>query len=797
MSDATYKNYSQYFDLEKIIGKIKKYLKNFDEELFLKAFEFAEKSHRGQFRKDGVTPYLIHPVNTVEILTHLRADEDVLISALLHDVPEDTKINISELKNVFGAKVAFLVDGITKLAKVHYQHNMPERQIESLKKLLLHTAKDPRVIIIKLADRLHNMRTLKYIDKPEKRLRIARETLEIYVPIANLLGIQDLKTKLENWCFRYLFPTEYFKLKEKVAVYDQQNKEAMEKFIVEVSNILAKQNIKATIQARKKSLYSVYKKICALGKTIDDLDDRIGIRIIVHDIPQCYQILGIVHMSFVPKPQRFKDYIASPKINGYQSLHTCVFGVNGVVTEVQIRTRQMHLEAEYGIAAHFFYKEATKNAGSSLFITNDKRSSWVRKILAMEKAQKSDSDDFIENLKLDVFQDRIFVFTPKGATIDLPQNATAIDFAYAIHTEIGHHAQKVEINNAVKPITTTLKTGDVIKIITTKENVPELYWLSFARTNLARNKIRAYLRKIGKKRKIKDGKRMLQKEFDIAGLGLFEDINFKRIKIAVNKFLGKNYHNVNDLLISIGEGVIKPSNVVKAIKKIPRYSKFSRLNFLKYLWKKRTAIEGFIVNLNIITESRVGVLKEIMDVLYKNSLRIISIKGKSDPEIQFDRFLVQIIVDDMEKVSRIFDELEQLPGVLSIQRILYRAYFYFVLFLTLFLWLAYPLLVHYLNEFEFLHNYYWIINLLLYGGFITLVFIIIYMMKIVKRSFPLVRHRNTMWIILFSILTVAVASLLFGLIHYEIHPSWFVIFGGILLMYIYLGLGYLKVRPKE
>ncbi|MBU1445922.1 RelA/SpoT family protein, partial [Patescibacteria group bacterium] len=467
-------------EIEEIIAEVKQYLPDFDEKKFLKAFEFARNAHADQLRKDGTTPYIWHPIEAVKILVGLRVDEATLITALLHDVPEDTNRTLNEVGKLFGEKVAFLVDGVTKLSKVHYKYHMEERQVESLKKLLIHSAKDPRVILVKLADRLHNMRTLDNVN-PTKRLRIAKETIEIYVPIANLLGISDLKRTLEDLCFKYLLPTDYKRITEHIEDNQVKQKKTLETTIKIIEKELAKANIKTLkLSGRQKTPYSIFKKTIRKNKEVDELEDLLALRIIVETERDCYLALGIVHSIFRPKPGRFKDYIAVPKPNGYQSLHTVVFGVKGEITEFQIRTEKMHIDGKYGIAAHYFYKDDQyKNEKQSEKNYRQQHSQWAEKILEYQKANYN-AEHFLEALKIDIFHDRIFTFTPKGDSIDLPSGASPIDFAYAIHTEVGDNAIKAKINDVIVPLTTTLKTGDVIEIITSdKQKGPEREWLIF------------------------------------------------------------------------------------------------------------------------------------------------------------------------------------------------------------------------------------------------------------------------------------------------------------------------------
>lgn len=779
-------NYKKYFDIDAILNDIKEYLPNFDRKRFLDAFSFAEKAHRGQMRKDEVTPYIVHPVNTVKILVTLHADEDTLISALLHDVPEDTKYEIHNIKDLFGTKIAFLVDGITKLSKVQYKHNMPERQIESLKKLLLHTAEDLRVVIIKLADRLHNMQTLQNIKKPEKRLRIASETLEIYVPIANLLGIRELKSQLEDLCFKYLFPTEYKELCENLEASKKKRENISNKFIEVINKGLRENKIKGKISIRHKNLYSIYKKLCSLGKTIGDVDDRIGVVIIAEKAPECYQVLGIVHSKFVPKTDRFKDYISNPKTNDYQSLHSTVFGVDGVLTEVQIRTEKMNIEAEYGIAANFFYR----SEGKDLLSSDLKRSAWVKQILEMEKTDKS-SDDFIEDLKLDIFQDRIFVFTPKGEPIDLPKGATVIDFAYAIHTDIGRHASKADINGQLRPITTTLNTRDVVSVKTSKGVAPELSWLSFAKTSLAKNKILSYLKRISVEKKIMGGHKILQKEFDIYGLGICQNVNFKKLKIRLKEMLDKNFKNISELFIAICEGDVKAINVVRALEKDYKHARRYTGKMTDKDFKK-----GIRVYMKVVANNRFGLLRDISEVLYKHAINMYSLKGWASKFEKTAYFTSQILVEDLETVSHIFDELEQIEDVRSVYRISRKGLYLFSVGVTFIgiAWIFHPLILRFLGESEFQESNPIISGFVLYAGLFSLIFMVLYLTSVVKKYFPIVRNAARLWFIAFTIPIIAIIALAIELLIFDLTLSWLAIFLEVTLIYGYIGLSYLNFK---
>lgn len=779
MTDSTYK---KYFDLDVIMTDIESYLPKFNKELFLKAFDFAEKAHHGQFRKDGVTPYFVHPVSAMMILVSMHADQDVLISALLHDVPEDTKFDIHEVKHMFGEEVSFLVDGITKLSKVHYQHNMPEREIESLKKLFLHTAKDPRVILIKLADRLHNMRTLQFIDKPEKRLRIATETLEIFVPIANLLGMNLIKTELEDLCFKFLFPTEYDKLKFKIKDGNDRNKQGVKKIIETVEKELVKQKITAEISPREKGLYRAYKRICSIGRTIDTIRDRISLKILVKNETECYQVLGIIHKIFTPKTHSFEDYIANPKINGYQSLHTIIFGMNGIETEIQIQTKQMNLESEYGIAAAYFQNKP--------LVIDREKYSWLDNIMAIEKGQNV-SSDFLSDLKVDIFQERILVFTPKGRSVDLPKGASVIDFAYAIHSDIGNHAVKAEINGETGPITTILKTGDIVNVMTEQEAYPELYWLSFTKTNVAKNKILAHLRKTSRQKKMEEGRKLLQKEFDIAGLGLCHDISFRKTRDFLNKAFNQTFTNIKDLYVAIGGGEIKAINVLKALKDIDK-------KFHGVLENKKES--GIKVEIKITAKNRFGLLRDVSSIFYRHVNDLLYFNAWTSRNFEYAHFKVQAIVSDIEDVSHIFEELEQFDDVYSVYRVSPKgtSMVYLTSILAVIIWIIHPVLLQSFLQYEerpdadlFLAD-----GLILFG-LSSLVLIILYLTSLIKRYFPLARDRMLIWITSFVAPLIAIAVLFAELSSWNNHLRTTFTIIALVLVSIFLGINYLSYKKMN
>ena len=468
--------------IDQIINKVKENDPQADTDLLALAYEYAEKAHGSQKRKSG-EPYIQHCLHTAFVLAQIKADLNTVIAGILHDVPEDTDRTLEDIQKNFGEEVAFLVEGITKLSKIKYRG--VERYRESLRKMFLAMAKDVRVILIKFSDRLHNLRTLDALPK-EKRLRIAQETMEIYAPIAGILGVWRLKWQLEDICFKYLYPEEYKKLEYK---YEVEKKVERNKYTQKVKNILGQKlqenNITFTIESRFKHLYSIYKKIQQKDRQFDEIYDVFALRVIVPTIQDCYKTLGIIHGLWKPKANRIKDYIAVPKPNGYSSLHTTVFGPENKATEFQIRTPEMHEKSLYGIAAHWHYKQMTGGDAKP-----GKQPRWIQDLLNIQRDAK-DTDDFIQKIKVDVFKNRIFVFTPKGDVIDLPEDASPVDFAYCIHTDIGNMCSGAKVNERIVSLDTPLKNGDVVEILIDKNRKgPSPDWISFVKTNQARSRIK-------------------------------------------------------------------------------------------------------------------------------------------------------------------------------------------------------------------------------------------------------------------------------------------------------------------
>lgn len=487
-----------------LIDTIHSYLPQADCEDVTKAYHAAEEAHKEQHRVSG-EPYILHPLAVAQILADMKIDTTTITAALLHDVVEDTACTLEDLRNEFGREVAFLVDGVTKLSRLNYR-TKEDQQLNSMRKMFLAMAKDVRVVVIKLADRLHNMRTLRYM-RSDKQKRIAQETLEIFAPLAHRLGIFNIKWELEDLSFRYLEPDKYYDLVDQM----KQKRHVREEIVNEAIDVLRKAlddaHIHCEINGRPKHFYSIYKKMKKDNRDLSQVYDLFAIRVIVDDVKDCYGVLGIVHSLWKPLPYRFKDYIAMPKPNNYQSLHTTVIGTRGQPVEIQIRTWEMHHIAEYGVAAHWRYKEGNQTANKDAF---DEKMGWLRNLL--EWQDTSNPQEFVNALKLDAFSDEVFVFSPRGDVIDLPQGAIPIDFAYRIHTDVGHRCVGAKINGKIVPLDYRLKNGDIVEIITSKTGKPSLDWLNIVGSSESRSKIRNWFKKENREENIEKGLEALERE---------------------------------------------------------------------------------------------------------------------------------------------------------------------------------------------------------------------------------------------------------------------------------------------
>ncbi|MBE7013762.1 MAG: bifunctional (p)ppGpp synthetase/guanosine-3',5'-bis(diphosphate) 3'-pyrophosphohydrolase [Ruminococcaceae bacterium] len=539
----------------KLIEKMEKVNKKVNKEFIKKAFFFAKESHEGQFRVSG-EPYYEHPVSVAMILVDLGMDDVTVASALLHDVLEDTEVTHEEMEKKFGKEVVELVEGVTKLGKIPYS-SKEEQQIENLRKMFLAMAKDIRVIIIKLADRLHNLRTMKSMPD-EKRREKALETMEIYAPLAHRLGIYSIKWEIEDISLMYLDPVAYKEISSQIAQKREERLVALDEIKQNIKEKIEELGIKATIDGRVKHFYSIYRKMYSKNITMDSIYDLFAIRVIVDQIPDCYSVLGVAHELYKPMPGRFKDYISMPKKNMYQSLHSTLISSNGTPFEIQIRTYDMHKTAEYGVAAHWKYKEG-KESASDL----DNKLTWVRQLLEIEK-DNDNPKEFISNLKIDLFSDEVFVFTPKGDVVSLPSGSTAIDFAFAIHSQIGWKMVGAKVNGKIIQLETPLKNGDVVDIITSSHTMgPSNDWLKIAKTSQARNKINAWFKKENREENVGKGKDLLEKEFKKVNLDVSEFSNPELQGFVLKKF---SFNHIDDFYATLGFGRISVEKVMNRVK---------------------------------------------------------------------------------------------------------------------------------------------------------------------------------------------------------------------------------------
>ena len=550
--------YKENITIDEIINTVTEKRKNANTELIRKAYEFAKKNHGDQRRKSGEL-YIIHPLNVAYILAGLELDDETICAALLHDVVEDTEVTSKQLEEEFGTEIYEMVEGVTKLSKIPYT-SVEEEQVENYRKMFLAMGKDIRVILIKLADRLHNMRTLKYLSR-ERQIANAQETIDLYAPLANRLGIYTLKWELEDLSLKYLKPDEY---KEIIQGLDEK-REARLKFIEkmkqEIIEKIKEQGIEAEVTGRAKHIYSIYRKMKRDNHTLDQIYDLFALRIIVNSVKDCYACLGIVHELYNPMPGRFKDYISVPKTNMYQSLHTTLIGPKGVPFEVQIRTWDMHRTSEYGIAAHWAYKDANKTKKSNVIVSEDKLS-WLRETLEWQK-NTQDPQEFLNTLKTELFEDEVYVFTRSGDIKVLPKGATPIDFAYSIHTEIGNKMTGCKINSKMMPIITKLNNGDIVEIITTDNpKGPSRDWLKFIKSSGAKNKILQWFKKAEREENIEKGKELLAKEIKKIGMTETEMYKQEYINAVLERY---KYNSTNDMYSAIGFGAISAGKIVSKL----------------------------------------------------------------------------------------------------------------------------------------------------------------------------------------------------------------------------------------
>jgi guanosine-3',5'-bis(diphosphate) 3'-pyrophosphohydrolase len=526
------------------------YLTDGDRSMLKRAFELADKAHSGQFRLSG-EPYIEHPLAVAGLLAELRLDPDTLAASILHDTVEDTDVTLADLNRDFNEHVAKLVEGVTKLGKIHV-HTREQAQAENIRKMLVAMAEDIRVVLIKLADRLHNMRTVEAHNN-ERRARISRETLDIYAPLAHRLGIWQIKAELEDLAFAQLDPDNYHAVEAKLRTKSQERAT----FIRDVTEILEREfeplEVRAEISGRPKNVYSIFEKMRRQQKDFDEIYDIVAIRILVDSVKDCYGALGVVHSLWKPIPGRFKDYIAMPKGNGYQSLHTTVVSHTGEAMEIQIRTFEMHHTSEFGVAAHWHYKAGASQAKF------DERYSWLRLLMDWQK-ELLDAEAFVDTVKVDIFQDEVFVFTPRGDVRSLPAGSTPVDFAYRVHTDVGHHCIGAKVNSKMVPLDYRLQNGDIVEILTTKApHGPSRDWLNFVKTSSAREKIRSWFKKERREENVTTGRELLDKEFRRLRQIALGSIKDERLNDLVKDF---KFTATDDFFAAIGYGDVSPRGVV-------------------------------------------------------------------------------------------------------------------------------------------------------------------------------------------------------------------------------------------
>ena len=555
------KGFNKEEALQEFMDYVHSYLGDDECDQIMKAFTLADKAHEGQFRASG-EPYIMHPLAVAEILAHLQIDHITLIAALLHDVVEDTEYTKEDIEKLFGAEVAFLVDGVTKLNQFQYE-TKEDRQMENYRKMILAMAKDVRVVVIKLGDRLHNMRTLKHM-RSDKQKRIAKETLEIFAPLAHRLGIFNVKWELEDLSFRYLEPDKYYDLVDQMKQKRQAREDIVNDTMEQLTKALGEAGIKADIKGRPKHFYSIYKKMKKDNRDLSQIYDLLAVRVIVDTVPDCYAVLGIAHSIWKPLPYRFKDYISMPKSNMYQSLHTTVIGTMGQPVEIQIRTWEMHRVSEYGVAAHWRYKEGNKGADKEF----DQKVAWLRQVL--EWQDTSNPKELVNALKLDVFSGEVFVFTPKGDVVKLPIGSVPLDFAYRVHTDVGHRCVGAKVNGKIVPLDYTLQNGDIVDIITSKTGKPSLDWLNIVGSSESKNKIRNWFKRENKEENIEKGLEALEREAKRLNYSWKELCCDNRIQQVVKQLKS---NTENELYAACGYGGIPVSTVLLRLVELYKKSK--------------------------------------------------------------------------------------------------------------------------------------------------------------------------------------------------------------------------------
>jgi GTP diphosphokinase / guanosine-3',5'-bis(diphosphate) 3'-diphosphatase len=716
--------------VEEVIHRMRAYYPEVDQNILEHAFKFAAKAHEGQKRSSG-EDYIIHPLNVAGTLVKLRMDLHSVVAGFLHDVVEDCNVTPEQIEKEFGQEVAGIVIGLTKISKIKFK-SKEEAQIENFRKMVVAMAKDLRVIIVKLADRMHNMRTLQYISE-SKQKQIAQETLDIYVPLASRLGINSVKAELEDLCLRFIKPEMYYRLAEKVAMKKTDRDLYIKDTIEVIQEKLNEYSVKAEVKGRPKHFYSIYKKMISRDVDFDQIPDILAFRIIVGNITECYKALGIIHSSFTPIPGRFKDYIAIPKVNNYQSLHTTVIGPKAERIEIQIRTNEMDEVAETGVAAHWKYKEGLNSGGIKL--------DWVEELLEFNKTVDSNTE-FMAHIKNDLDLGGVFVFTPNGDVRELSPGSTPLDFAYSVHTEVGNKCVGAKVNGRIVPLRYRLKSGDTVEVLTSKTQVPSKDWLNIVKSSRAKSKIKQWLQKIERDKNRDLGKELLDKAFKVYGFSLKTMAKKEEYQAVLQKF---NYKTEDELFVNVGGGKFTAREIVKLIpslqklaededidKKIEEIDTYSQA-LQKSVRKKSNsdnaiivdgeddvvarlakccnpipgdAIVGYItrgrgisvhtaqcsrvlsgelgrnvkvewnkdfsfshpVNMRVITHDKPGILSAISKTINNQGINIRSALAKSLPDRK-GSFIFEVEVKDYSELLKLINNLESMEEVISVNRI--------------------------------------------------------------------------------------------------------------------------------
>lgn len=788
------KNYSvEDQSLSRLIDTLKKRNSKVNLDRVRCAFDFAKKAHEGQFRMSGA-PYICHPAEAANILAELSLDEDTIIAGLLHDVPEDTDMNVDDVERTFGKKVARLVDAVTKLSKVYYKYSMDARQIHSLRKMFIETANDPRVIIVKLADRLHNMRTLQYL-RPDKQQRIAKETLEIYAPLANLYGIYQLRRELEDLCFMYLQPEEYSRIESFIHDNEKKRMHFVNDTIEVLKKSMKKSGIKASFQGRPKHFYSIYQKMIRGKKVLQDIHDYFAIRVILGNEGDCYTAIGVVHDTFKPKLGRFKDYIALPKANGYQSLHTTVVGLRGKLTEIQVRTENMHKEAEFGAAAHLTYKDG-------------KMSYLSEHINELKKYENPES--FIRGLQEDLLQDRIYVFSPTGKIINLPTGATVLDYVYSVNLPVDTNVFRAIVNNKSYSLTGELQSGDHVEIVYGKkaQNEPQRWWLNHVKTSKAKKAIKEHYGRKSMKTKLEIGEKLFQQELDHENQSLIYHLPISKIKSAMNIF---GVDSFDKILVMIGDGTFSANEVYNkmfpdlqlgpiagvgklAHKIVKKYSKSSNE---EYKYRIRILIEAY---------DRVGLTTEVVQPFYELKIPILKFIGtgydtkEELPDAHegpwapvnkeyISKDIVDIYIEDHEQLIALFDRIEKIPGLIRVKRVFqsHQISFLFLLLLTTTYVIFHPFALKFLLESGF-HESQLLFNSIIYIGLFGVFGLLALLRSMGNKTFPHFEETKFFWPMSMGLTILLIATLFVDNAVFELnlHLPVAMFFSFIILIFLYI-----------